>query len=339
MYSHEKSTVLSGVQPTNKIHIGNYFGAIKNMVINQNQYNNFIFIADLHALTLLQNQIDNKLPLSVHENSLYLLATYLACGIDLSKTTLFRQSDVVAHAYFSWILSCITPMGRLDRMVQMKDKSKSFGRMLGIYSYPVLMASDILLYNPKYVPVGEDQEQHLELVRYLATSVNNILNEKYFNEPEILNIKELARVKSLSDGTKKMSKSDSDAMSCIFLDDNIETMEKKIKKAKTDTFSMPTELTSDLQNERPEIFNLLSIYSACSEEDLKTVIQKFNRQMISVFKKELLNIIIEKIYPIGQEMKRIYESKNELYNILLRNKNIAAEEAEKNLMKVKKILL
>ena len=264
--------IFSGVQPTGNLHLGNYLGAIKNFVELGNDKNNdcVYCVVDLHAITVKQD------PKILTENIRETVATFVASGIDPEKNIIFNQSRVPAHAEAAWIFSCVARMGWLNRMTQFKEKAGKDKEKasVGLYSYPVLMAADILLYDATHVPVGEDQKQHLELSRDIAQKFNNDFNQDDFLKvPEPLIQKEFSRIMSLRDGTKKMSKSEISDLSRINLTDDKDAIVNKIKKAKTDPQSLPSDI-KDLEN-RPEAKNLLSIYSSLSNNTLKVLLTNF----------------------------------------------------------------
>ena len=264
--------IFSGVQPTGNLHLGNYLGAIKNFVELGNDKNNdcVYCVVDLHAITVKQD------PKILTENIRETVATFVASGIDPKKNIIFNQSRVSAHAEAAWIFSCVARMGWLNRMTQFKEKAGKDKEKasVGLYSYPILMAADILLYDATHVPVGEDQKQHLELSRDIAQKFNNDFNQDDFLKvPEPLIQKEFSRIMSLRDGTKKMSKSEISDLSRINLTDDKDTIVNKIKKAKTDPQSLPSDI-KDLEN-RPEAKNLLSIYSSLSNNTLKVLLTNF----------------------------------------------------------------
>ena len=321
----KKPIVLSGMQPTSKLHIGNYFGAILQWLKLKEKYHCIFFVADLHSLT---TRLTSKTSDNLHDNSLEVLATYIACGLEVQDNLYFTlQSQLFHHPYFHWILSCITSIGRLNAMGQMKDKSKQYGDYLGILTYPVLMASDILLYNPQYVPVGEDQQQHLELTRELAIRLNNLLETNYFYLPQNLPaIGGLKKIKDLKDGTKKMSKS-SGALSCIFLRDDKDTIMEKIKRAKTDSFPMPSSFT-EIQETRPEIRNLLEIYSGFTEKSLDKLIEEFSLAPIQLFKNKLTQVVIESLDPITRKIEKLLQHPMELQDIMREGKLRAEQESK-----------
>jgi len=323
--------IFSGVQPTGNLHLGNYLGAIKNFVeLNNDDDNKCIFcVVDLHAITIKQN------PKELKNNIYETIATFIASGIDPQKSIIFNQSKVPAHSEAAWILSCVAPMGWLNRMTQFKEKAGKDKEKagIGLYSYPVLMAADILLYDSSHVPVGEDQKQHLELCRDIAQKFNNDFEvEDFFKIPEPLIQKEFSRIMSLRDGTKKMSKSEPSDLSRINLTDNKDLIINKIKKAKTDSLPIPSSI--DELEERPEAKNLIGIYSSLTNSSLKKTIQIFEGKNFSEFKEKLSQVLIEKIDPISIEIKKLLNDKEYLDKILSdghQKANIIASE------KIKKI--
>ncbi|AIL65308.1 Tryptophan--tRNA ligase [Rickettsiales bacterium Ac37b] len=322
--------VLSGIQPTGILHLGNYLGAISNWVNLQNKYDSYFCIVDLHAITLPQNPIELK-------NAIRLTAaTYIASGIDITNSTIFIQSSVSAHSELAWILSCITPLGWLNRMTQFKEKAGKAREQasLGLYSYPVLMAADILVYKAQIVPVGEDQTQHLELTRDVASAFNRYIKEDYFPLPEALITKESARIMSLRDGTKKMSKSDSSDYSRINLTDNADLIAKKLQKAKSDAF--PT-ITYDKEN-RPEATNLINIYSILSSSSIEKVIDQFSNKGFAIFKKQLTDLVIEKMKPITTRILELIEDKNYIDSIIKIGNEKANDLASKHLSEIKSFI-
>ena len=305
-----KNVIFSGVQPTGEIHLGNYLGAIKQFVDYQKDYNSIFSIVDLHAVTVWQD------PQQLLNNIHKVLSIFLACGLDKEKNIIFNQSQVPEHTQLAWLLSCTARIGWLNRMTQFKDKAgkNRENASVGLYTYPILMAADIMLYKASHVPVGDDQKQHLELARDIAHKFNTDYNIDFFVLPEPLFNSDSTRIMSLRDGTKKMSKSDTSDYSRILMTDDNDTIALKIKKAKTDSLSMP-ELGNDL-SKRPEIENLINIYSSCSGIPKNTVIEQFSSKEISYFKKELSQVIINLIQPICSEAKKLYEDKNFLNQIL-----------------------
>ena len=265
--------IFSGVQPSGNLHLGNYLGAIKNFVeLNNDKDNRCVFcVVDLHAITVSQN------PKELKNNIYETVATFLASGIDPKKSIIFNQSGVSAHSEASWILSCTARMGWLNRMTQFKEKAGKDKEKasIGLYSYPVLMASDILLYDSTHVPVGDDQKQHLELCRDIAQKFNNDFEvNNFFIAPEPLIQKQFSRIMSLKDGTKKMSKSELSDLSRINLTDENDAIINKIKKAKTDPLPMPSSIEE--LNERPEAKNLIGIYSSLTDIALEKIIKEFS---------------------------------------------------------------
>ena len=305
-----KNVIFSGVQPTGEIHLGNYLGAIKQFVDYQKDYNSIFSIVDLHAVTVWQDP--QKLLNNIHK----VLSIFLACGLDQEKNIIFNQSQVPEHTQLAWLLSCTARIGWLNRMTQFKDKAgkNRENASVGLYTYPILMAADIMLYKASHVPVGDDQKQHLELARDIAHKFNTDYNIDFFVLPEPLFNSDSTRIMSLRDGTKKMSKSDTSDYSRILMTDDNDTIALKIKKAKTDSLSMP-ESGNDL-SKRPEIENLINIYSSCSGISKNTVIEQFSSKEISYFKKELSQVIINLIQPICSEAKKLYEDKNFLNQVL-----------------------
>ena len=323
--------IFSGVQPTGNLHLGNYLGAIKNFVELGNDKNNdcVYCVVDLHAITVKQD------PKILTENIRETVATFVASGIDPKKNIIFNQSRVPAHAEAAWIFSCVARMGWLNRMTQFKEKAGKDKEKasVGLYSYPVLMAADILLYDATHVPVGEDQKQHLELSRDIAQKFNNDFNQDDFLKiPEPLIQKEFSRIMSLRDGTKKMSKSEISDLSRINLTDDKDAIVNKIKKAKTDPQSLPADI-KDLEN-RPEAKNLLSIYSSLSNNTLESTVNEFSGKNFSEFKELLIDILINKLEPISSEINKLMADRKYLDNIL----SIGFEKANKTAsLKVKKI--
>lgn len=330
--TQKESIVFSGVQPSGVLHLGNYLGAIKQWVNLQNKYKSLFCIVDLHAITA------NKLPAIELKNNIFkTAAAYIACGIDPEKSIIFNQSTVSSHAELCWLLSCYTPIGWLNRMTQFKDKAGSDKQKasLGLYSYPVLMAADILLYKTKCVPVGDDQKQHLELARDIASAFNNHYKQDYFTVPEPLILNQASRIMSLRDGTNKMSKSDSSDNSRINLDDSDDLISSKIKKAKTDSVSGFDFVTLE---HRPEIRNMINIYSALNDMDVKKVCEEMNKHNMEHFKKELTDLIISVISPIRKKMDSLLKEQLHLHEILKKGTEKAAEIANCNIKEIKDII-
>ena len=330
-----KKKIFSGVQPTGNLHLGNYLGAIKNFVIlgNDNENDCIFCVVDLHAITTTQD------PKELRKNIRETVATFLASGIDPKKNIIFNQSQVSAHSEAAWILGCSARMGWLNRMTQFKEKAGKDKEKasIGLYSYPVLMAADILLYDSTHVPVGDDQKQHLELCRDIAQKFNNDFKiDNFFIAPEALIQKEFSRIMSLKDGLKKMSKSDSSDLSRINLMDEKDKIINKIKKAKTDTLPMPSKV--DELDKRPEVKNLLGIYSSLIETTLENSIQEFSGKNFSDFKDVLSQVLVEKISPISNEIKKLLNEKDYLDQILFEGSKRANNIASKKIKKIKEIV-
>ena len=327
--------IFSGVQPTGNLHLGNYLGAIKNFVeLNNDNQNKCVFcVVDLHAITVSQN------PKELRNNIRETVATFIASGIDPSKSIIFNQSKVTAHSEAAWILSCVARMGWLNRMTQFKEKAGKDKEKasVGLYSYPVLMAADILLYDATHVPVGDDQKQHLELCRDIAQKFNNDFGvENFFVTPEPLIQKEFSRIMSLKDGLKKMSKSDVSDLSRINLTDSKDQIINKIKKAKTDSLPMPS--TSGELNDRPEALNLIGIFSSLNNSSLEETIKTFSGKNFSDFKNSLSQLVVDKINPISQEIKRLINDSSYLDQILSDGSIKAQEIASQKIKKIHEIM-
>ena len=277
-----KKLVFSGVQPTGNLHLGNYLGALKNFVLLQKEMQCIYCVVDLHAITVFQK------PSELTKNVLETTASFLATGLDPNKSIIFNQSQVPEHTQLAWVLNCIARMGWLNRMTQFKDKAgKNKEKVsVGLYTYPILMASDIMIYKATHVPVGEDQKQHLELTRDIVQKFNNDFKKEVFPLPQPIIMKSAARIMSLRDGTKKMSKSDISEYSRIMLTDNNDEIAKKIKKAKTDAKPLPENI-EELEN-MPEAKNLLTIYSACENKNFDEVFLKYQNRNFSDLKEDLI---------------------------------------------------
>jgi len=330
-----KKKIFSGVQPTGNLHLGNYLGAIKNFVyLNSDDNNDCIFcVVDLHAITV------NQSPTELKNNIRETVATFIASGIDPNKSIIFNQSQVSAHSEAAWILSCTARMGWLNRMTQFKEKAGKDKEKasVGLYSYPVLMAADILLYDTTHVPVGDDQKQHLELCRDVAQKFNNDFNvTDFFVIPEPLIQKEFSRIMSLKDGTKKMSKSEISDLSRINLTDDKDKIINKIKKAKTDPLPMPSNI-KELEN-RPEAKNLVGIYSSLSNNTLEKSINEFSGKNFSEFKDNLSQLLVDKIMPISEEIKKLLSEKGYLDKILAEGSEKANDVASKKIQEIHKIV-
>ncbi|MBV8938427.1 MAG: tryptophan--tRNA ligase, partial [Alphaproteobacteria bacterium] len=315
--------VFSGVQPTGNLHLGNYLGAIRHWVALQNAYRCMFCIVDLHAITVPQD------PASLRRHTLETAAAYIACGVDPQKSIIFPQSAVSGHAELAWILSCLTPLGWLNRMTQFKEKAGKDreNAPLGLYSYPVLMAADILLYKATHVPVGEDQKQHLELTRDIAGAFNRRYGQEFFPLPEPLILGEAARVMSLRDGTKKMSKSDASDYSRIHLTDSADEIAQKIKKAKSDM----TEGMSYDPALRPEASNLLVLYAAFTGRAVKEAAAECASDSFSAFKKKLIDAAVAHLEPIRRRMEALLGDESELNNLLAEGTRRAQGIAQPNL--------
>jgi len=325
--------IFSGVQPTGNLHLGNYLGAIKNFVdLNNDNDNECIFcVVDLHAITVKQD------PKELKNNIRETVATFIASGIDPKKSIIFNQSRVTAHAEGAWILSCIARMGWLNRMTQFKEKAGKDKEKasIGLYSYPVLMAADILLYDATHVPVGDDQKQHLELCRDIAQKFNNDFEvENFLQVPEPLIQKEFSRIMSLKDGSKKMSKSELSDLSRINLTDDKDQIISKIKKAKTDPLPMPQDINE--LDDRLEAKNLLGIYSSLTNTTLQNSVKSFAGKNFSEFKESLAAELVSKIEPISKDIKKLLEDKKYLDEILLDGAEKANLIASKKMKALKK---
>jgi len=323
-----KKRVLSGVQPTGNLHLGNYLGAIRQWVQYQDTYDNFFFVVDLHAITMPHD------PKKLRQDTIEAVATYLAAGVDPAKSKIFVQSHVSAHAELTWLLNCITPMNWLERMIQYKEKAVKQGENVGVglFDYPVLMAADILLYQSDLVPVGEDQRQHLELTRDIARRFNDQFCKRkkvrrVFREPEALIVKEGARVMSLVDGTSKMSKSAENENSRIGLTDEPDVIARKIKKCKTDQL---TGLEWD-NPERPEATNLLNIYQSVTGMTQEEILAEVSDMRWGSFKPLLTDAVIAHLQPIQEKYKEIMTDPAYLHSVLKEGQLAADEVAEQTL--------
>ncbi len=324
-----KKKIFSGVQPTGNLHLGNYLGAIKNFVSLQNDNDCVYCVVDLHAITIKQD------PKLLKLNTLETIATFLAAGLDSDKNIIFNQSTVSAHSEFAWILNCVSRIGWMNRMTQFKEKAgeNKENASVGLYVYPTLMASDILLYDATHVPVGGDQKQHLEITRDIAQKFNNDFNCKNFiTIPEPLIQKEFSRIMSLKDGTKKMSKSEPSEQSRINLKDGKDIIVSKIKKAKTDSLPLPS--NKDDLDKRPEAENLLGIYCNLSGEKFEKIIPDFEGKNFSYLKERLSDLVVDKICPIGLEINRLLNEKDHLLSILKKGTEKAEIRANEKLKKI-----
>jgi tryptophanyl-tRNA synthetase len=328
-----KNRILSGVQPTGNLHLGNYLGAIKNFVKLQKDYECYFMLADLHSITVFQD------PKKLRENIIETAAIFLACGLDPKKNVIFCQSSVAGHSELAWIFNCVARIGWLNRMTQFKEKAGSNKEKasVGLYSYPTLMAADILLYKATHVPVGEDQKQHLELCRDIAVKFNNDFNCKdFFTLPEPIITKEVARIMSLKDGTKKMSKSDESEASRINLTDTEEDIEQKIKKAKTDNDLIPD--NESKLADRPEARNLINIFSILNGSTIEKTLKELSGKNFSELKNKLSESLIKEIVPIGKKIKEFKKDTDAIKKILKSGSEKANIESQKTIKEVHKIV-
>ena len=326
----KKKLVFSGVQPTGNLHLGNYLGALKNFVLLQKELDCIYCVVDLHAITVFQNPIELK------KNILETVASFIATGLDPKKSIIFNQSSVAAHSELAWIFNCVSRIGWLNRMTQFKDKAGSNKEKasVGLYIYPNLMAADILLYKATHVPVGADQKQHLELTRDIAQKFNKDFKCKdFFPIPEPLILKNISRVMSLRDGTKKMSKSEESDYSRINLKDSPDEVIKKIKKAKSDSEPIPDNLNS--LEKKPEALNLLNIYSEISKSNLEKTLKEMAGKDCSFVKNEITELLISEICPIGLEIKKLLNEKTYLKEVLNKGAEKARIIAEENLKNIR----
>jgi tryptophanyl-tRNA synthetase len=324
--------IFSGIQPTGNLHLGNYLGAIRNWVALQRDFDCIFCIVDLHALTQPQD------PVQLRNSTREVTAAYIAAGIDTERCLIFNQSTVAVHSELAWLLSCYTPLGWLNRMTQFKEKAGKQRDMasLGLYSYPVLMAADILGYKATHVPVGEDQKQHLELARDIAGAFNRRYGVEYFPLPEPQIFGAATRVMSLRDGSKKMSKSDSSDYSRINMTDDADIIALKIQKAKTDPEPLPDD-EAGLAN-RPEAANLLGIYAALTDTTLAEAVKRFAGRNFSAFKKELAEVAVTVLGRIGGEMRRLVADPGYIDGVLRRDSQRARTIAEPHLREVQDII-
>ena len=329
----EKNIVLSGVQPTGNLHLGNYLGAIKNFVSMQKDYECLFCVVDLHAITVFQD------PKELKNNTYEIVASYLASGINQDESIIFNQSQVSCHAELAWVLSCVCRIGWLNRMTQFKEKAGKDKEKAsaGLYTYPILMASDILLYKATHVPVGNDQKQHLELTRDIAQKFNNDFDvDNFFPLPEPFIDRDISRIMSLRDGMSKMSKSDVSDYSRINLQDDKDLIIKKIKKSKTADTLMPSSL--DEVNKFPEINNLLNIFTGVTDKNKNELINFYKGLNFSGFKSDLADAIVDKISPIGNEIRRLMDDKKYLDNVLSIGNEKAKLKASKTMSEIYDII-
>ena len=309
--------ILTGLKPSGELTLGSYIGGIKQSIIYQNEFDSFIFVPDMHSITVPQN------PILLRERIKKNVALYIACGIDPSKNTIYLQSDNLYHANLSWVLECNTYFGEASRMTQFKDKSsKGENVSVGLFTYPILMASDILLYDADYVPVGIDQKQHVELTRDIAIRFNNKYGET-FKVPEPMIAKVGAKIMDLQEPTKKMSKSDGDTKGTILLLDSEDVVRKKIMSAVTDSVG---KINYDLENQ-PGISNLITIYSALTNIDIKEVENKFKDSNYGTFKKAVADVVVSELSKIQTKYNEIMSS-NLVDDVLENGKNKTIEIAK-----------
>lgn len=324
----EKPTAISGIQASGNLHIGNYIGAIKQFVELQDTYKMYAFVADLHAITVPQN------PEDLRKNTLEAIALYLACGLDPKKSIIFIQSHIQEHTELGWILNTLTPLGELERMTQFKEKSQSTsgkqGVLAGLLNYPTLMAADILLYKPNVVPVGEDQLQHLELTRTLARKFNSRFGET-FKEPRAYLKKGGAKIMSLDDPSKKMSKSTASPNNYIEMLDQEAEIRRKIQIAVTDSGK---EIKYNPE-EKPAISNLLTIFSLIGEKDIKALEKEYKGKSYAEFKKDLAELLVQKLLPIQTAYKKIMKDEKKLIKILEGGAKSARAVAQETMREVR----
>ncbi|KGG80221.1 tryptophan--tRNA ligase [Caloranaerobacter azorensis] len=320
----DKKVIFSGVQPSGELTLGNYLGAIKNWIELQYEYECYYCIVDLHAITVPQ------VPKDLRRNTLEILAQYIASGIDPEKNTIFIQSHVSEHAELAWVLNCLTYMGELNRMTQFKEKSRKNEANLnaGLFTYPVLMAADILLYQTDLVPVGEDQKQHLELARDIAKRFNNRYSET-FKIPEVYISKVGARIMSLQDPLSKMSKSDNNENGYILLKDSPDVIRRKIKRAVTDSLNRVKYC-----DEQPGIKNLITIYSKLSGDSIEEIEKRYEGQGYAKFKADLAEVVVEGLRPLREKFEDLMKNKDYLEKVYIEGANKAQRVARKTLSKV-----
>ncbi len=320
-----KKIILSGIQATGSLHLGNYLGAINNWTKMQDEYDCYYMVADLHTLTIRNN------PEELRENTLKLIALYIAAGLDPEKNTIFIQSHVPAHTQLSWVLNCYTYMGELNRMTQYKDKSAKHADNInsGLFTYPVLMAADILIYNADLVPVGDDQKQHLEITRDIAERFNSIYGET-FKIPEPLISKQGARIMGLQDPNSKMSKSAPDIMDKILLTDTPDEIRKKLKKAVTDSENC---VRYDKEN-KPGVSNLMTIYGIIRNKSMEEIKKEFEGHGYGDFKTAVAEAIVERLEPIQKRYEELLANPEKLMEIVKKADEKAAEKANKMVKEV-----
>ncbi len=327
-----KNRIFSGVQPTGSLHLGNYLGAIRNWARLQDDFEAIYCVVDLHAVTAPHD------PKELSRATREVTAGLIASGIDPARSIIFNQSMVPEHAELSWLFNCVARLGWLNRMTQFKEKAGKNREQasVGLYAYPVLMAADILAYKATHVPVGEDQKQHLELTRDIAQSFNSTYGVDFFPLPEPQIFGSATRVMSLRDGTKKMSKSDESDYSRINMTDGADEIAQKIRKARTDPDPLPE--STDGLAERPEALNLVSIYAALEDIELDQVIQEYQGQGFSTFKKALADLAVVRLGPVGNEMKRLTAESGEIDKVLADGAERAAQLSRPIVAEVREIM-
>lgn len=322
-----KKVIFSGMQPSGSLTLGNYLGALKNWVTLQSEYDSYYCVVDMHAITVPKD------PKDLRKNTLELLANYIAAGIDPEQSTLFIQSHVSAHAELGWVLNCMSYFGELSRMTQFKDKSQKLDNnsiTAGLFTYPALMAADILLYQADLVPVGEDQRQHLEITRDIAQRFNNRFSET-FKVPDAFISKDGAKIMSLQDPTSKMSKSDSNENAFIILIDNPDTIRRKLKRAVTDS-----EGVVRYADEQPGVKNLINIYSKISGKSSVEIVQMYENKGYAQFKDDVAEVIVGELKPIQEKIDYLLKNKDYLEQIYVKGAEKAEIVARKTLRKVYK---
>ncbi|HIO18380.1 MAG: tryptophan--tRNA ligase [Gammaproteobacteria bacterium] len=327
-----KNRIFSGVQPTGSLHLGNYLGAIRNWARLQDEFEAIYCVVDLHAVTAPHD------PKELSRATREVTAGLIASGIDPARSIIFNQSMIPEHAELSWLFNCVARLGWLNRMTQFKEKAGKNREQasVGLYVYPVLMAADILAYKATHVPVGEDQKQHLELTRDIAQSFNSTYGVDYFPLPEPQIFGSATRVMSLRDGTKKMSKSDESDYSRINMIDGADEIEQKIRKARTDPDPLPESVEG--LAERPEALNLVSIYAALEDVEIDQVIQEYQGQGFSTFKKALADLAVARLDPVSSEMKRLTAEPGEIDQILADGADRAAQLSRPIVAEVREIM-
>ncbi|NUN06910.1 MAG: tryptophan--tRNA ligase [Bdellovibrio sp.] len=321
-----KKTILSGSTVTGNLTLGNYIGAINTWTQLQEQYDCLYFLADLHALTVHQD------PAVLRERTYSFFAQYLALGLDPQKNIIFAQSQVPQHTELSWILTCLTPMGYLNRMTQFKEKAEKHVKNInaGLFTYPVLMAADILMYQADFVPVGEDQKQHLELCRDLVGYFENRYGKGVFRMPEPMIGKTGARIMSLQDPSKKMSKSDENEKNFVAVIDDAKKIEKKIKSAATDSGS---EIKFDVEN-KAGVSNLLTIYSVLAGKTIEQLEKDYEGKMYGHLKVDLADVVVQKLQPVREKYEDLMKNRDHLDQLMISGAERASERAEKTIKKV-----